>query len=184
MDLRKTINEKPALVAVVAVVLCVVAFAVLGWEIFGSRSNPQAAYAGKTFFSDDDGKSWFIDDESKIPPFDHNGKLAYRAAVYRCKTGKPFVAYLQKYSKNQAAQIAAMTESAAEHAPGHTLVVDPADFPMDVKKPGDSQWFSATANGGEKFDPAAYQQVMIPVCPDGSKTMTALLPSDPDAQSR
>src|SRR5579862_9820782 len=97
MNIRKKMNEKPALGLAIAGAICAVAIAFFAWQFSGRRSV-DAAYAGKTFFSDDDGRSWFIDDESKLPPFDHNGKQACRAAVYRCGSGKPFVAYLQKYS--------------------------------------------------------------------------------------
>ena len=35
------------------------------------------------YFSDDDGKTYFQDDASKIAPFDHNGKQAVSAYLFR-----------------------------------------------------------------------------------------------------
>ncbi len=180
MDIRKTLNEKPALRLAVAGAVCAVALALLAWQFSGGRS-PDAGYAGKTFFSDDDGKSWFIDDESKLPPFDHNGKQACRAAVYRCGSGKPFVALLEKYSDKQLADFEQQKKAAAERDPkapppkGMSL-----QTPMEVKRPGDSGW--TPCPGEPKFDNAAYQKVVNPVCPDGSGTMTIVHPSDPDAR--
>ena len=49
----------------------------------GPNSNaglPQAA-GGKGFFTDDDGATFYVDDITNIPPYDHNGKKAYRYTV-------------------------------------------------------------------------------------------------------
>jgi hypothetical protein len=179
MDLRKTINESPRLASAIAVAVCALALALLSWEMWGGRASPQAANAGKAFFSDDDGKSWFVDDDSNLSPFDHGGKTAYRAAVYRCGTGKPFVAYLERYSDAQLARIAAQAKAIAERNPNGPQMKGAPDFPMDVKKPGEATWFPPTAQDG-KFDAANYQRVTKLECPDGS-TITMVMPADADA---
>ncbi len=57
-----------------------------------------------------------IDDLDKVVPFDHGGKPAVRAMVFRCKNGKPFVAYLQRYSEAVEAKIAAIAAAHPETA--------------------------------------------------------------------
>lgn len=182
MDIRSTIREKPILVGTVAVAACVFGFAFLGWQVFGSRSNPQLTYAGKAFFSDDDGKTWFIDDESKLPPFDHNGRQAYRAVLYRCATGKPFVAYLERYSSSDLAKLAEMRKAALARDPNSpTPTLPPGASHFEVKKPGEAKWVAVTA-GDTGLDAADYQRVTHPVCPDGSASVTQVQPYDSDAQ--
>jgi hypothetical protein len=166
MDIRKSINA--LLVSLLLI-----------WRVFGGRSAAEANQ-GKAFFSDDDGKSWFVDDDSKLPPFEHNGKTAYGAAVYRCLTGKPFVAYLEKYSDSQLAKIAAEKQEYAQQHPDSAPMTGVPYYPMDVKKPGEPQWFPATADGGH-YNAAAYQRVTKLVCPDGSSQVTMVRPSDNDA---
>lgn len=175
MDIRKTINDKPGLAIGIAAAVGLLGILLLIWEI--SPSKAESANVGKAFFSDDDGKSWFIDDDSKLSPFDHGGKAACRAAVYRCGNGKPFVAYLSKYSDAQLAQIADAKKALSEpQAKGTRPMSDPA-FPMEVKKPGDSKWIRAPGTGA-KADAAGYQRVTNVVCPDGSSAVTAVRPSD------
>ena len=91
------------------------------------------------FFSDDDGATWFIDDNTRIPPFDHDGKPAYRAEVFECGSGKPFVAYLEKFTDAKKQQIQAELADHPENLPGLLQT------PMEVKKPGDPKWLSPDA---------------------------------------
>jgi hypothetical protein len=106
MGLREKLQKKPYLIFLgIFILICVVVILI---ELSGRRPST-AAFLGKGFYSDDDGATWFMDDVSKGSPFDHNGKQAYRAMVYRCAGGKPFVAYLGKYSDKQKAQMDAET---------------------------------------------------------------------------
>lgn len=181
MDIRRHIRDKPGAAGTLAAALCLGALALLAWEFHASRSNPQRAFAGKTFFSDDDGQTWFLDDESKIPPFDHNGKPACRAAVYRCGMARPFVAYLQKYTESQLAHLDSMRKSFIKSHPNDPLPTGQLEMlPMAVKKPGGSKWISPPSSD-RTSDPAAYYNAMRPVCPDGSTDVTEVLPSDSDA---
>jgi len=179
MDIRKSINDSPRLGAGIAAA-AVLASLLIIWHVFGGRSAAEAD-AHKAFYSDDDGKTWFIDDDSKLPPFDHDGKTAYGAAVYRCLTGKPFIVYLKKYTPAQLTRIAAEIKDYADRHPGSPPSTGVDYYPMDVKKPGESRWIPATAEGGH-YDAAAYQRVTKLVCPDGSSQITVVRPSDSDAE--
>lgn len=180
MGIRQTINDHPAISGSIAGAVCLLVVALLFWENSGHRTTPLTQYANKAFYSDDDGQTWFIDDVSKLPPFDHNGKPACRAMLFRCGTGKPFVGYLAKYSDAELKEIATLTASLQQRTPGATPAFGgEPDFPMDVKKPGDTHWIPGTAATNPQ-QAAAYQHVVVPVCPDGN-AITAVLPADADA---
>jgi hypothetical protein len=50
-----------------------------------------------SFYSDDDGSTYFADNIFHFPPFDHQGKTAYRARVYSASSGA-FVGFLERYT--------------------------------------------------------------------------------------
>lgn len=78
-----------------AIALVLVGAIMLAYELW-PVSHTSGTATG-SFYSDDDGRSYFSDTIYKFPPFDHNGKTAYRARVYQSGRGK-FVAYLERYN--------------------------------------------------------------------------------------
>ena len=164
MGLRETLNENPKLVTGVTAGLIVV---VLIWIIassFGGSSGPArggSAGTAKAFFSDDDGKTWFADDATKIPPFDHNGKQAVKANVFRCN-GKEFVNHLERYTadgKKKAAD--AMTGNRAMRDP--TIMATVQQQGLEVKRPGDKDWTKLS-------DSQKSQPIITPQCPGGGSS--------------
>jgi hypothetical protein len=164
MGLREKLRKNPYPILIgLFILVCVV---VILTEFTGQH-RPTAAFLGKGFYSDDDGATWFIDDVSKGSPFDHNGKPAYRALVYRCGGGKPFVAFLAKYSDRQKAQMDAEAAQAPAGTPSRVI----GEAMKDLKTPGVPKWWTnttATLTG--------YPRV---VCPDASASPQAVVPSDP-----
>jgi hypothetical protein len=156
MAVRETLQKFPAAAITVAALLVVICGVVIRFEAKG----PDFSKAGKGFYSDDDGKTWFLDDVTKGSPIDHNGKQAYCAMVYRCPGGRPFVAYLAKFSDRQLAQAA---------TDGRTIAA-----PMqDMKKPGDSTWVKPPNIPEGGYPP-------VP-CPAGGGNAAVVLPTDPDS---
>ena len=148
--------------------LVVLVFAGVIYLEFKGQRQPVPAAAGKVFCSDDDGRSWFLDDPSLDCPFDHHGKPAYRALVFRCQGRAPFVAYLAKYSDQQKAQIR------ADAAHGPEMALRWQSRPMqDLKKPGASKWIT-----NRTPSMTGYPDVR---CPDGSGNAVPVLPTDPDS---
>jgi hypothetical protein len=128
----------------------------------------QHSLAGtREFFSDDDGTTWFEDDGTKVAPFDHNGKQAVLAKVFECKTGKPFVGYLMKFSDEARTDI---IEAQTTHraAGGVVSSTGPSIISLLVKKPHDAKWIADS-------DPKA-KVVKTITCPDGSTDVTPVRP--------
>jgi hypothetical protein len=168
MGIREKLVNNPVASTAVAAGLIVLCGLVIFLELKAGRPSAVASIVGKTFFSDDDGKTWFLDDASKIPPFDHNGAQAYRAVLFRCKTGTPFVAYLAKFSVKQTAR---MAEDAARNpgAPPRMQLM----APQDLKKPGGTNWITFTTPTTTGY-PAVN-------CPNGSGPAMLVFPTDPDS---
>ena len=101
----------------IASAVILMALGLIYFEMFGGPHHNQRL-ENSEFFSDDDGATWFIDDNTRIPPFDHGGKPAYRAEVFECGTGKPFVAYLEKFTDAKKQQIQAELADHPENLPG------------------------------------------------------------------
>src|SRR4051794_718353 len=95
-------NEKPAIGIGIAVGIIVIAGAVLIWQ-FAGKSGPAPLTApisgDQAYFTDDDGAHFFPEDSKKVTPFKHGGKDAYRAHVYKCAKGEPFVGYIERHTE-------------------------------------------------------------------------------------
>src|SRR5262249_21635889 len=125
----------------------------------GGRAVSHATRSpGKAWFSDDDGKNWFADDETKVAPFEHNGKTAYRAYVFSCDGGKTkFVAFLTRFTpegKTGLERAIANREPVERGLSG----LSPASG-LELKKPGELQW--------TKSSDARATLIQQPICPQG-----------------
>src|SRR5690242_16024129 len=95
MSIRQTLNQNRALgLGIAAVVL--LAAGVLVYRQLAATSEPAAPT--RAFYTEDNGKTSFVDDINKLSPFDHNGKPAYRAAVFQCAQGHRFVGLIYRHN--------------------------------------------------------------------------------------
>lgn len=138
MEKFKNLINNHVGVVIGAVVLALIAAIWMGLRQVGHGPNLGAKTA---FYSDDDGKTWFKDNAPLITPFDHDGKPALLAHVFRCKD-KEFVAYLEKsgeqvVSRDSAAPAPVNGKDAA--AAQRASAGIGAGF---VKKPGAKDWVS------------------------------------------
>ena len=166
MGIRQTLNEKKNLTIAVTSVVILLTIIIIIWELMPSR--PQVASGPRQeFYSDDEGQTFFADEADKVTPFDHNGKPAVRAFVYRCGSGAPFVVYLQRYTVDGKKKAEAMKQKGISPR----RMVSNANTMSEVKKPGNQPWV--------KWSPttaSAWATIMRPVCPDGSSTPIPVLP--------
>lgn len=162
MGLRETLNRNPAITTGATIAVIVIALIAIFWQTFGGKGHSGPVTA--SFFTTDDGATWFSDSVDQIPPFMKDGKEAVRAYVFKCSDGKPFVAYLERYTP-QAKKVVEQARIKAKENP--KAPPDPALFAMtmqggtEVKKPKDpSGWV-------QRSEYQKYGQVVQITCPDG-----------------
>lgn len=147
MSLREAINRRPAVAKALALSLLFVATALIVYQLradAGARREPIT----EAFYSVDDGATYFADDVNKVSGFDHAGRPAYRAYVFRNGDGEPFVGYLERYAPEVRAELVKRTAEAGAAAPGAAGVPARAQTKAlvkarQVKKPGDADWVAA-----------------------------------------
>jgi hypothetical protein len=124
--------------------------------------TPGRGLSASAYFSDDDGKTWFIDDAANVPPFAHNGKTAYRALLYRCPEGKPFVQRLESFTDEAKSKIEA---DIAAGKPPLTAEYRYLAHGMMIKRPGKTEWVELKE--GDPESQIKWGEVMSATCPDG-----------------
>lgn len=169
MGFREALNQHRSVATGVTLAILAVALVTIGYQCTRGSRGPRPA-SGQAFFSTDDGATWFRDDATKIPPFDKDGKPAYRVAVYECADGEPFVSHMERYPAEvkrrlEAARGGAPTRPAG--TPGSAPPSPPVTEMMvrgqrEVKEAGtgDAAWVKVSSPEG--------QQITVPVCPDGT----------------
>jgi hypothetical protein len=94
MSVRDTINNHSGLVAAGVIVLILAVLAV-GW--YAMPESGMRPSAGTAYYTTDEGKTYQSGDPKGISPITIDGKQAYRAYLYECEGGKPFVGYMERY---------------------------------------------------------------------------------------
>src|SRR5438045_2449836 len=95
MSIREKMNKHPMASTVITIVGLAAGLYLVIWaqRFFG----PPSIAVTKAYYTTDEGKTYFADDLDKIYPFDHGGKQAYRAVVFRCNHDeKPFVVAIMR----------------------------------------------------------------------------------------
>ena len=144
MGVRESIERHRGWAAGIAAV-GILAAAVFAFR--ASASSPvTAAKAAQGYYTVDDGASFFEAPADLVPPFEHHGKTAVRAAVFTCDGGTTkFVGYLERYPATAKQQI----EAAQQALKGGDQQVSPpaaAFAQVEVKKPGaGGKWVARSA---------------------------------------
>ena len=144
MGVRESIERHRSWAAGIAVV------GILAAAVFAFRAtvpSPVAeARAAQAYYSVDDGATYFEAPADLVPPFEHNGKTAVRAAVFTCDGGKTkFVGYLERYPATAKQKIEAARQALKS---GDQNVGPPAAAfaQVEVKKPGaGGKWVARSA---------------------------------------
>jgi hypothetical protein len=115
----------------------------------------------KTYYTTDDGQTLFVDDNTKMPPFDKDGKPAYRAHVFECG-GKKVVGYLSRYTQQakDALAEAQKYKGTGKPPPNARQLASLGTTGLEIKRPGDAQWVS-------QADAARATRIRVFRCPDG-----------------
>jgi hypothetical protein len=157
LSIRERLNENPVPTAVGVGVIILISLALglrSGCSATGGRGN--AAGITREFFTVDDGRTWFAEDARKVPPFDYQGKTAYRVRVYQCAGGKPFVSHLERYPEAERARVEELIAGPATLSKQSVELLNA----FEVKRPGGKEWVKSSS-------PRA-RTISTPRCPDGS----------------
>jgi hypothetical protein len=115
-----------------------------------------------TYFTTDEGQTLFVESNTKIPPFERDGKPAVRAHVFECG-GKRVVGYLSRYTEESKKALAEATAArgTGKPPPNARALASIGTTGMEVKRPGDAQWV-------RQSDAARATRIRAFRCPDGS----------------
>ena len=167
MGLRETLNKKPGLAAGLGIALLVLGIAFIALQL--SLGGPREP-SGMAYFSTDDGQTWFVDSADKLPPFQHDGKEAFRAYVFECG-GKEFVNHLERYTPEakKTMEAALEAERSGKAPPSAGAIQQAASAGRQLKKPGAKEWVAA--GNFAKTGP-----ILNVKCPDGGGEVTPVEP--------
>lgn len=172
MGIREKLNQNPGITTGITIGIIVIALGAIIWQLFGGEGVPAAIT--QVYYTTDDGKTYFADDVNKVVPFEKDGKEAVRCHVYTCSDGKPFVAYLERLSKEAKPKYEAALKAQQNQDPNSNAPAgpDPEQIAMEgteVKRPGDTKWLL-------RHQPEAEKVTQIN-CPDGNNSaLNVVLP--------
>jgi hypothetical protein len=153
MSVREAIDRHRGIVLGVAVLAIVGATVVM---YVNGQSGSESSLTTRSFYTVDDGKTWFVDSAEKVPPFDYNGKLAYRVRLFSIDGGKTsFAGYLERYTPEAIKKLEAAKRGDTEPKGRSVLsVVEELTISgTEIKRPGDSVWIP-------RADPQAASKVL------------------------
>jgi hypothetical protein len=135
--LRTWLNENPKVGTGIGAGLIGLSLLYIGIYLLRScNPSSEAPKNAKAWFATEDGQNLYADDALLVPPFQKNNQTFYRAHVFKCPNGQPFVAYVEMFApdiKQQMEQVKA--KDANPLAAFHHF----ADAGL-IKKPGTAKW--------------------------------------------
>lgn len=160
MGIREKLNDNPAITTGITAAIIVIALIFIGVQLFSSNRPPIPT---KAWYTADDGETYKAFERDLIPPFEREGKTWVGAVVFRCKKGKPFVSYVQRYTPKAKAALEAANETMDKGEIPSPDIDQIREMGLEIKKPGapESDWVSQM--NYEKA--AAITRVQ---CPDGT----------------
>ncbi len=161
MTIRETLNEK----LIVAYSLAAAGVAIVGLVLLlqfsggGSNDPPDQSY-----YSTNDGRTFFAASRTLVPPFEHDGQVAYAAAVFECDRER-FVGFLERYVPELREELVALEGRSL----GPELNMWASRGGTEVKRPGGDVWTPSDAG-------AAYDEIVEVLCPGDAKRAEPVFP--------
>jgi hypothetical protein len=163
VGIREKLNKNQSITTIVTIVIIVVAIGIIVWQMMPER---MPVIVSKSYYSNDDGKTFFEDTSDKIVPYEKDGKEVVKAHVFVCPGGQPFVGYLEKLDPKVKAKLDEFyndSKNKGKFMLGQTEVEDGGRL---VKRPGDKNWILDTN--------ANASRVITIRCKDGSYAVRRL----------
>jgi hypothetical protein len=158
VGIRETLNKNQTLTTAATIGILVLAIGVIVWQLMPPRIPNIVT---KSYYSNDDGKTYFEAPSDKIVPYEQDGKEVVRAHVFTCpEKAEPFVGYLEKLDpkvKQKLDEFYADPNNKGRIMPGQ---IEQEENGRLVKKPGDKIWVLDTTS--------AAVRVTTVKCKDGS----------------
>ncbi len=151
MGIRETINKKRGWSIAAAAAILAIAGVILA-RTFWPEPKPQL---DRAYYTDDDGQSYFEDSMYLVPPFDHGGKTAVRAMVYR-RGYSGYVAYEQRFKADIKKKLDDAVAEAAKQGkpPSSVALFNSAEvglYGTEVKQANSSSpWVTRLSDAGNK----------------------------------
>jgi hypothetical protein len=153
MGVREKLAERKGLTVAFGTVLLAVGVAAAFYQF--RDMSPGIPKMPTVYYTIDEGKNLFTGSADLLPPFDHDGKPAVRAYVFKC-SGKQFVGYLERLTP-EARQMARELDEAVKNArPGDKppanlqQLANARRFGREVKRPGEGKWVPIGSSEGAK----------------------------------
>ena len=158
MGIRESINRNKSIGLLAGVLL-------LGGSLVAIVMQAQATAdpgPGQSYYTVDDGKTFFTESSTKLPPFDKEGKLAYRAHVFECG-GKKVVGYISRFTQEAKDALAEAKASAGTGKPPRNvaMLAQIVTTGTEDTRPGSDKWVNAS-------DTTRAIPIRTYRCPDGS----------------
>lgn len=163
MGVREMLNRNRGVA--VGVTVALLASAIIS-SIFMHEQSPPAPKT-RAYYTTDDGSTYFVDTIDKVVPFNHDGKPAYRAYVYKCRDEKPFVAYLERYTEEGRVRLTNLRAGPSDTSVAKQIAQLQSEQ-AEVKKPRDIVWVSAKSSSAA--------DVINVKCPGGGSDTVVVLP--------
>ncbi len=165
MSIREMLNRNAATAKAVALALCVLGVGAIGYQAM-SAGPAERPVTDEAFFTVDEGATWFADEADKLSGFEHEGKPAYRAHVYRPVGGEPFVGYIERLTPEARSKLEGLSPNPKDRDQSAVNAILLTG--REIKKPGDTRWLKATDPGVSK--------VLDIRAPDGSTDLEPVHP--------
>lgn len=171
MSLRDKMNQNPAIAGGITGGVLLIALIMIILSFRGS--GPEVSSTTKDFYTVDDGASSFVDEAfpNRIPPYQYNGKTAFRAHVWTCDGGNTtFVSGVQKFNENAKKTLDGIMAAKNLQDPRLTIVAETWEGSMlKLAKTGDTpdKWFP--------YNDMKSTAILFPTCPPG-KTLEKPVP--------
>jgi hypothetical protein len=167
MLIREKLNKHSKLISSVVLIISITCLSVAWTRMRGPSHH---FVPGPNYYTTDDSSqaaalaAMFKDDSTKIPPFDHDGKPAFRAYVFTADGGRTkWIAYLERMSDKGLQMMDDINSGKRGSDPGIIAQAKEGvlSTQMEVKKPGDPEWIKEVADSPD----AARVRKLTP--PDG-----------------